>query len=139
MNGRSDELKLLVIDYRFSRNASMTSAIFSDYFKHPFVMQVRYLPEKKKTLLLVGNCTGHSVEELASEDDQFTIILLPPNTIALIRPMDLEFSLKDVVLLLSHAWSIPTSQTVEKSWHKILSKSSFEDKSIDEYKPDDLI
>jgi hypothetical protein len=44
------------------------------------------LPEK--ALLLVANCTGHSGEELVSEDGQFTTTFLPPNTTALIQPMD---------------------------------------------------
>jgi hypothetical protein len=35
------------------------------------------LPEK--ALLLVANCTGHSGEELVSEDGQFTTTFSPPN------------------------------------------------------------
>lgn len=35
------------------------------------------MPEK--ALLLVANCTGHSGEELVSEDGQFTTTFSPPN------------------------------------------------------------
>ncbi|GJQ65511.1 hypothetical protein Trydic_g7612 [Trypoxylus dichotomus] len=66
------------IDYRFSRTAWMTSAIYSDWFKHSFIMQesnylkLRHFP--KKASLLVDNFTGHLREEVARKNGQFTMV-----------------------------------------------------------------
>lgn len=105
----SQKLKLLVIgkaknprafknvnvpvEYKSSANAWMTTAIFVQWFQCSFIPQVRShlrslnLPER--ALLIVDNASSHgTVEELTSEDGQFTTIFLPPNCTALLQPMD---------------------------------------------------
>ncbi|GBN91253.1 hypothetical protein AVEN_172873-1 [Araneus ventricosus] len=40
-------------------------------------------------LLLLNNCPGHpSAEELFNDDDEISAMFLPPNTTALIQPVD---------------------------------------------------
>ncbi|GBN04001.1 hypothetical protein AVEN_83401-1 [Araneus ventricosus] len=40
-------------------------------------------------LLLLNNCPGHpSAEELCTDDGEISVMFLPPNTTALIQPMD---------------------------------------------------
>lgn len=105
----SQKLKLLVIgkaknprafknvnipvEYKSSANAWMTTAIFVDWFHHSFICQVkshlRSLNLPAKALLIVDNASSHgTIEELTSEDGQFTTLFLPPNCTALLQPMD---------------------------------------------------
>ena len=67
--------------------------LFLDWFQKQFVPVVREhllnvnLPPK--ALLLLDNCPGHpSAEELRSDDGNIFAMFLPPNTTALIQPMD---------------------------------------------------
>ncbi|GBM12842.1 hypothetical protein AVEN_114934-1 [Araneus ventricosus] len=39
-------------------------------------------------LLLLNNCPGHPSAELCTDDDEISAMFLPPNTTALIQPMD---------------------------------------------------
>lgn len=105
----SQKLKLLVIgkaknprafknvnipvEYKSSANAWMTTAIFLDWFHHSFIRQVkshlRSLNLPERALLIVDNALSHgTIEELTSEDGQFTTLFLPPNCTALLQPMD---------------------------------------------------
>lgn len=83
----------LPVEYKSSANAWMTTAIFLDWFHFSFIRQVRShlrslnLPER--ALLIVDNASSHgSIEELTSEDGQFTTLFLPSNCTALLQPMD---------------------------------------------------
>lgn len=75
------------------KNARVTRVLFLDWFQKQFVSVVREhilnvnLPPK--ALLLLNNCPGHSsAEELRSDDGNIFAMFLPPNTTALIQPMD---------------------------------------------------
>ena len=71
----------------------MDTEIFADWFHKEFVSAVkRYLSEKSlpvKALLLLDNAPAHPDESvLISSDESIKTISLPPNTTALIQPMD---------------------------------------------------
>lgn len=83
----------LPVDYKATAKAWMTSAVFKQWFDQCFVPQVRkYLRVSKipeKALLLIDNASSHcSEEELISDDGCIIAMFLPPNTTALIQPMD---------------------------------------------------
>ncbi|XP_054087866.1 jerky protein homolog-like [Zeugodacus cucurbitae] len=105
----SHKLKLLVIgkvknprsfrnfqcptDYKSSKSAWMTSAVFKEWFHESFVTQVTsFLKEKGlpiKALLLIDNAPSHPNEvQLATEDGQILAMFMPPNGTPLIQPMD---------------------------------------------------
>ena len=86
-------MKALPIVYRNSKNAWMTSDIFSEWFKTEFVPAVRKhlrsmkLPEK--AILLLDNCPAHPpADSLVSRDGQIRVAYLPKNTTSLIQPLD---------------------------------------------------
>lgn len=83
----------LPVEYKNSKNAWMTFAIFREWFLSSFVRQVRCHLKRKnlpeRAVLLVDNASSHGGnEELSSEDGNFTIMFLPPNCTALIQPLD---------------------------------------------------
>ncbi|XP_025405713.1 jerky protein homolog-like [Sipha flava] len=83
----------LPVYYRGQKNAWATRVLFLDWFQKQFVpvvcehlLNVNLPP---KALLLLDNCPGHpSAEELRSDDGNIFAMFLPPNTTALIQPMD---------------------------------------------------
>ncbi|XP_053954302.1 jerky protein homolog-like [Anastrepha ludens] len=81
------------VEYKNSKSALMTSAIFKDWFHNSFVPQVRkYLKDgglPEKALLLIDNAPSHPNEiELKSEDGLILTMFMPPNVTPLIQPMD---------------------------------------------------
>ncbi|XP_039964089.1 jerky protein homolog-like isoform X1 [Bactrocera tryoni] len=105
----SHKLKLLVIgkaknprcfknfqcptDYKSSKSAWMTSAVFKEWFHASFVHKVTsFLKEKGlpiKALRLIDNAPSHPNEaQLATEDGQILAMFMPPNVTPLIQPMD---------------------------------------------------
>ncbi|XP_025417896.1 jerky protein homolog-like [Sipha flava] len=83
----------LPVYYRGQKKCLGHFFLFLDWFQKQFVPVVREhllnvnLPPK--ALLLLDNCPGHpSAEELRSDDGNIFAMFLPPNTTALIQPMD---------------------------------------------------
>ncbi|XP_053964152.1 uncharacterized protein LOC128867080 [Anastrepha ludens] len=73
-------------DYKSSKSAWMTSAIFKQWFHESFVPQVTSLLNEKalpvKALLLIDNAPSHPNEaELTTENGQISAMFMPPNTI----------------------------------------------------------
>lgn len=92
-NPRAFKNVKIPVEYKSSANAWMTTAIFLDWFHGSFIRQVRRhlrsLNLPQRALLIVDNASSHgTVEELTSEDGQFTTLFLPPNCTALVQPMD---------------------------------------------------
>lgn len=92
-NPRAFKNATLPVEYKSSRNAWMTTAIFHEWFHQSFVPQVRsYLKRKNlpaKAILLVDNASSHGhQDELVSDDGCITTLFLPPNCTALIQPLD---------------------------------------------------
>ncbi|XP_050330445.1 jerky protein homolog-like [Bactrocera neohumeralis] len=83
--------KQRVIEYYSSKNAWMTTYIFTEWFFKSFIPQVKnYQTENnlpKKGLLILDNATCHG-EPLASECGKYRIMFLPPNCTSIIQPMD---------------------------------------------------
>lgn len=92
-NPRAFKNAVLPVDYKATAKAWMTGVVFKQWFEQCFIPQVRkFLREKnlpEKALLLLDNASSHCDEqELISDDGNFQVKFLPPNTTALIQPMD---------------------------------------------------
>ncbi|KAG8239370.1 hypothetical protein J437_LFUL018712 [Ladona fulva] len=75
------------------KNAWVTQELFLELFKAEFVPAVgqhmKSINLPQGALLLLDNCPGHpSAEELCTDDGEISAMFLPPNTTALIQPMD---------------------------------------------------
>ncbi|KAL8610539.1 hypothetical protein ACOMHN_060459 [Nucella lapillus] len=69
--------------YKASRNAWMTSAIWTDWLRN---WNRRLVIEDKHILLLVVNCSAHAHQEGLSH---ITVKRLPPNTTSIMQPCDM--------------------------------------------------
>ena len=83
----------LPVKYYAQKNAWVDSGIFSEWFHKEFVPSVKkHMSEKSlqvKALLLLDNAPAHPDESvLLSSDKSIKAMFLPPNTTALIQPMD---------------------------------------------------
>ena len=83
----------LPVDYYAQKNSWMDSSIFKAWFHEKFVPSCRKaLGEKgltKRAILLLDNAPSYpAVESLCSSDGEISCLYLPPNTTALIQPMD---------------------------------------------------
>ena len=83
----------LPVTYYAQKNAWVDSEIFTDWFHKKFVPAVKkHIAEKNlpvKVLLLLDNAPAHPDEGvLVSADKSVKAMFLPPNTTALIQPMD---------------------------------------------------
>lgn len=79
--------------YRSSRNAWQNAALFKEWFFCIFVPEVtKYLKSKNlpvKAMLLLDNATCHlSKVELTTEDGRISVYFFPPNTTAILQPLD---------------------------------------------------
>nr|XP_012151889.1 PREDICTED: tigger transposable element-derived protein 7-like [Megachile rotundata] len=74
----------LPVIYKFQKNAWMTRELFADWYDNHFKPSVRNFQLENgilgKTILLLDNCSGHKMPENYSEDENFVIMYLPPNT-----------------------------------------------------------
>lgn len=92
-NPRAFKNAVLPVVYKSTVNAWMTAVVFKQWFDENFVSQVRkFLKDQnmpEKVLLLIDNASSHCSEnQLTSDDGKIVTKFLPPNTIALIQPMD---------------------------------------------------
>ena len=83
--------------YYHTSNSWFNSAIFEDWFFNHFIPEVRRYqedvlqipPDEVKAILLLDNAPAHShADKLVSQDGRIKVVFLPPNTTALIQPMD---------------------------------------------------
>lgn len=85
-------MKTLPVNYYAQKNAWMTQAIFSDWFKNVFVPFVQNDLKSKglppKAVLVLDNAPSHPEDDLKSDDGNITCYFLPANTTSLIQPMD---------------------------------------------------
>ncbi|KAG8240076.1 hypothetical protein J437_LFUL018900 [Ladona fulva] len=90
---RAFESVTLPVCYCEHKNAWVTREFFWEWFKTEFVPKVRQHMKSvnllQRALLLLDNCPGHpSAEELCTNDGEISAMFLPPNSTALIQPMD---------------------------------------------------
>ena len=93
LNPRCFKHVSLPVKYYSQKNAWVDTNIFTDWFKKHFVPSVKkHLTESGlpiKALLLLDNAPAHpDVSVLQSENGNIKAMYLPPNTTAIIQPMD---------------------------------------------------
>ena len=86
-------MSALPVHYTAQSNAWMSSDIFEHWFHQQFVPAVKQHLQHKglpcKAVLLIDNCAAHPGEDLlCSHDGQIKTAFLPPNTTAVIQPLD---------------------------------------------------
>ncbi|XP_054008894.1 jerky protein homolog-like [Hylaeus anthracinus] len=144
----------LPVVYKYQKNAWINDDLLNDWYIHhfkPYVRQ-RQLQQNRvgKVLLLLNNCTGHIISEVAQEDYQFKQLFLPPNTVALIESTNqgilskckklfrhkllcqvlrhgnevkqfyVDYDIKDCIDLIAEAWDAITATSIRHSWNKIM-------------------
>ncbi|XP_029055048.2 jerky protein homolog-like [Osmia bicornis bicornis] len=149
-------LHRLPVCYKSQKNAWVDREIFQDWYEQHFKPSVREYQIKKgitgKVVLLLDNCASHQVP-LSEDDDTFSVKYLPPNTPALLQPMDqgvilktkrifqnemcrsiltyeggvnefyANYNIKDCIDILIQAWGEVTPENIRHSWHKIIPAS----------------
>ncbi|XP_054725557.1 jerky protein homolog-like [Anastrepha obliqua] len=85
-------MNALPVAYYAQKNAWMDQTIFRDWFMNSFVPNVRnYLMSEglsQKAVLVLDNAPSHPVEDLKSDDGNIFCYFLPPNSTAVLQPMD---------------------------------------------------
>lgn len=151
-------LKELPVYYQASKNAWMTRELFKGWFFDQFVPQVTTFLEQSghpvRAVLVLDNCSAHySAEDLRTSDGSIYCKFLPPNTTAVIQPMDQHViqmvktkyrkiltseilgrgedfhdslknvNIKDAMFWIAQAWDAVPESSIQKSW-KMLHKES---------------
>ena len=92
-----DHIDSLPVIYYNTSNSWFNAAIFKDWFFNHFIPKVRRYqdnvlhlpPDEVKAILLLDNAPAHPhADKLVSRDGRIKVVFLPPNTTALIQPMD---------------------------------------------------
>ncbi|XP_046142180.1 jerky protein homolog-like [Osmia bicornis bicornis] len=149
----------LPVVYKAQRQAWMTREIFNCWYEEHFKPSVQMYKTERgmlgKVILLVDNCSSHK-NITPQVDEHFEIIYLPPNTTALIQPMDQgviakfkksyrhkmlrrvlqydqgmqefyhKFNIKECINLVAESWTDITSANLKASWNKIFCRESGE-------------
>ena len=143
----------LPVYYRSSKKGWMNKNLFKEWFQNEFVVSVRAFSEQNNirptALLVLDNAPSHyEGNELESDDGLIKVIYLPPNTTALLQPMDQNviyciktkyriqlvkellasenvdqgiklINIKDTVFLLHSSWSDISASLIKNSWSKL--------------------
>lgn len=152
----------LPVYYASSKNAWMTRALFRDWFFHEFVPKVTAFLKLKnlplRAVLVLDNCSAHcSSDELKTDDGAFKTVFLPPNTTAILQPMDQniiqmvkanyrqklmrevlgrpgEFhenikriNIKDAIFWVAEAWDEVPAESISKSWKLLYTEPEYDD------------
>lgn len=161
------DMNRLPVTYYAQAKSWMNCNIFPDWFHHHFVPSVKKFCNEcgieKKALLLLDNAPSHpSAETLQSDDGKIEVMFLPPNTTAVMQPMDqgvldpckrrykrkllahiiLEnesqpeilkaCNMKQVVYWIVAAWEEATSDSLRKAWNKLLPEPESSDSNSTE-------
>lgn len=155
-------IDVLPVYYASSKNAWMTRVLFRDWFFEEFVPKVTaYLQSANlplRAVLVLDNCSAHcSIDELRTPDGAFSTIFLPPNTTAVLQPMDQniiqmvkanyrhklmreilgrpgefhdnlkKINIKDVIFWVAEAWEEVPAASIAKSWKLLYTEPEFDD------------
>ena len=101
-------VKTFPTEYRSSRNAWMTSQIWTNQLQN---WDLQLCKENKKILLLVDNCSAHADVPLK----QIQMMFLPPNTTSLIQPCDMGI----IRALKAHARNEIRCRIIEKIYESV--------------------
>ena len=87
------DMNSLPVCYLSQPKAWMDTALFESWFHEKFTPYVKKFCQDQgieyKLLLLFGSAPAHpSANKLTSHDDKITIMFLPPNTTAVLQPLD---------------------------------------------------
>ena len=85
---KSVDMATLPVHYYHNRSSWMNQEIFSHWFLFHFLPEVREHYGTQTVILLLDNATSHP-PALDDYDHQVEVHYLPPNTTALIQPMDM--------------------------------------------------
>lgn len=145
-------LRELPVYYTASKNAWMTRTLFKTWFFEHFVPQVRKFLEESglpvQAVLVLDNCSAHfNTEELKTSDDAIWTMFLPPNTTAVVQPMDQniiqmiksryrqimmtevlgrpgefhdnvkKINVKDAIFWVAQSWDNVPQSSIRKSWN----------------------
>nr|XP_006126666.1 TOM1-like protein 2 isoform X1 [Pelodiscus sinensis] len=84
-------IKVFPVEYRASKNGSITGQILRDWFEKTFVPQARQhcsslgLDPNCKILLILDNCSAYPSADTLVKDDVF-VLFLPPNCTSILHP-----------------------------------------------------
>lgn len=152
----------LPVYYASSKNAWMTRALFRNWFFQEFVPKVTtYLQSSNlplRAVLVLDNCSAHcSSDELKTTDGAISTIFLPPNTTAILQPMDqniiqmvkanyrqklmreilgrpgdfheniMHINIKDALFWVAEAWNEVPAESIKKSWKFLYTEAEFDD------------
>ena len=155
-------LKELPVHYTASKNAWMTRTLFKTWFFEHFVPQVRKFLKKFdlpiQAVLVVDNCSAHfNAEELKTSDGAIWTSFLPPNTTAVVQPMDQNviqmiksrykqimmkevlgrpgdfhdnikrINVKDAIFWVAQSWDLVPQSSIRKSWNLLYNPEETED------------
>lgn len=163
LNPRSlKNIRELPVYYTASKNAWMTRNLFKTWFFEHFVPQVRkFLTESGlpiQAVLVLDNCSAHfNTEELKTSDGAIWTKFLPPNTTAIIQPMDQnviqmvksrykqimmrevlgrpgefhdnvkKINVKDAIFWIAESWNKVPEMSIRKSWNLLYNPEDVED------------
>lgn len=81
----------LPVYWQHNRKAWVTAILFTQWFHECFIPEAKSYLEKErlsfKVLLLIDNAPGHP-HSITLEDPNVQVVFLPPNTTALLQPLD---------------------------------------------------
>ncbi|XP_062542013.1 jerky protein homolog-like [Armigeres subalbatus] len=155
-------VKQLPVYYSASKNAWMTQFLFKKWFFDEFVPRVTRFLEASNlpvtAVLVLDNCSAHfNGGQLQTEDGKIWTEFLPPNTTAVVQPMDQniiqsikaryrktmmqemlgrsgEFhenvkniNIKDAIFWVAQAWDCVSGESIRKSWNMLYNPNHSED------------
>lgn len=149
----------LPVIYKVQERAWVNKEIFNEWYENHFKPSVRRYQMGHgtfgKVILLLDNSQSFELNPLEIQhDENFEIIFLPPNTTALLQPMDqgiaaklkkayfhkmlrtvlqysediqefyMKYNVKDCIRLLHEAWNDMSAISIQNAWKKIMKNNS---------------
>lgn len=144
----------LPVSYYNSKKGWMTRDIFTKWFYNEFIPSVRDYSQNKNitpsALLILDNAPSHhTLMTLESDDKLIKTLFIPPNSTAIIQPMDQnvinilkknykkmlvedlllrdtvgeglkDLNLKDVVFMIKNSWDSVSKKIIRQSWKHLM-------------------
>ncbi|XP_062711210.1 jerky protein homolog-like [Aedes albopictus] len=153
-------VRQLPVYYKASKNAWMTQFLFKNWFFDEFVPRVtKFLEDSNlpvEAVLVLDNCSAHFTGgDLQTRDGKIWTEFLPPNTTAIVQPMDQNIiqmiklryrktlmqemmgrpgdfhenvkNIKDAMFWVAEAWDSVPLDAIRKSWNMLYDPVQIED------------